>query len=1305
LEGLHRGADWLFGIVAILWILAVGCGVAIAGARMVALRRQIALCLTARGILGGTYDAVLAEMGCRGRPARLVVSDSLKSPALIGCWRPVIVLPRWFAEQHNVSQLRWVLKHEVSHLLHRDHWADIVRRVARTMLFFHPIVRWASRRWEEAAEAACDRALVRGEMDVVDYTACLLSIVERVGSERTQMAPLGLFATQTQIQRRIGELLALKPKDFTPLRRRHCWLLLPAASLMLCGFSLATPQEEAANQGSGCPVEPPSPAIAGQVAAVENASVETEGDLDSETAELLAKTIEANRYQLEDVVIGNVKEPVPQATSSAMTTIRNVKLQTAGVVKQYVDANRAWLLPDLKRRSGLVYDYTQEDGYRERIIFDPAGNVLAQLESDRQSDESPSHGQQHLFTADGQEANGVIDEPFLSARRLDPESTSTFSGRKMLNNLATGWHWECASMLLARGADDFGIRVEDRSDGKTRKLTLRPVRNGPALHIGTMLRFISWAYLPRRSFERCEIDIDRKTQLPIRETYFRDGESEPFCTIRFVDWLDTPEGKAPGKVIGRATYRKRGERNPETREYEYFEEVFRFTGRYRVTDGGLLLLDKVDSTFESTGSGSTGRVTLVEPTAKEYQPLKDALKRLAMTSDFLASVEKAPRGLGKVVPCRWGETTPVWFNGKYEHQATGQGDEGREPPYVAYRQNLGIQDLRPELLAAGKMRVTVNVYSTVYYQGYAFDLSLALADGEGRTLVQQTASQTTKTMGRPEQKQIVFEFDAGVDSDSVQSIALTLRINRQWGSHHYRGMWLSHVHRVGDKEIAYLPGGRDWGPEQAIGEPTNRRRGGDYKHAWSPLTEDEQQEWLEVAYRNRINAVGVNVYETLNPGAIHKVTYFDANGKEQVAWQGDDPTLVDTATGCGVSKIRFARGVATDRVRIYLDSPRVKGWNEIDAVGLIEAARGELPEHEYWARDATASSTFAKGPRPETITYRYEGPHTELKYDDGYRDRKRSLTGTAWQVIRFVRPEHTPYLDAARVLGTSDGYRPEKTTFFVLDKDMNVLKELSSGSRIRGRGPVKWYVFHAPSIEVPETFHIAFQFNSPENGGTFVAMRELDEGESGHSFIYDKQQGLEPLVMGNVGYDWMIRAYLAARPNEKARQEEEARRQRDAAEAAVRAKGRSWGPEQATGSPDAYDHPKGADQRSAWASKTKDGQAEWLELTYAKQIKAIGVDVYETFNPGAVNKVTVFPVDGEEEIAWQGDDPTPADIASGKGISKIRFAQPRNTNRIRIHMDSVNVKGWNEIDAVGLVESEASVHWATSATASSTYAR
>jgi hypothetical protein len=144
---------------------------------------------------------------------------------------------------------------------------------------------------------------------------------------------------------------------------------------------------------------------------------------------------------------------------------------------------------------------------------------------------------------------------------------------------------------------------------------------------------------------------------------------------------------------------------------------------------------------------------------------------------------------------------------------------------------------------------------------------------------------------------------------------------------------------------------------------------------------------------------------------------------------------------------------------------------------------------------------------------------------------------------------------------------------------------------------------------------------------------------------------------------------------------------------------RAWGPEQMIGPPDTW--PNFGDQTTAWASLSEDGQDEWIMLEYAEPVQPQAVLIYATFNPGAVGRVSVFKLDGEEVEVWKGIDPTP--IGSEKGVSVIPFRVPFKTNRVKIDLRSKDVTGWNEIDAVGL-RAGGKTHWAVAADASTTYA-
>ncbi len=143
----------------------------------------------------------------------------------------------------------------------------------------------------------------------------------------------------------------------------------------------------------------------------------------------------------------------------------------------------------------------------------------------------------------------------------------------------------------------------------------------------------------------------------------------------------------------------------------------------------------------------------------------------------------------------------------------------------------------------------------------------------------------------------------------------------------------------------------------------------------------------------------------------------------------------------------------------------------------------------------------------------------------------------------------------------------------------------------------------------------------------------------------------------------------------------------------------NWGPEQAAGEPNT---PNGGDAVTAWASASVDGQPEWLVCHYAQEQKPEGIVIHETYNPGAVNKITVFDADGTEHLAWEGEDPTPRGQPRGISVFPVKLDFP--VKKIKVYIDSPAVPGWNEIDAVGLRDAEGKTAWAQTVEASSTYA-
>jgi hypothetical protein len=158
-----------------------------------------------------------------------------------------------------------------------------------------------------------------------------------------------------------------------------------------------------------------------------------------------------------------------------------------------------------------------------------------------------------------------------------------------------------------------------------------------------------------------------------------------------------------------------------------------------------------------------------------------------------------------------------------------------------------------------------------------------------------------------------------------------------------------------------------WGVEQLLGEPDTDAYG-DIRTAWAPASQDGQKEWILVDYPTSVTPASIEVYETHNPGALVKVSIFDPVGREVVVWTGKDPTQ-PPALG-GVSKIPVKTIWSTRQVKIYLDSPAVPGWNEIDTICLIDDAG-----NKHWPLNATASSAYG-GRESSRGSYNYAMPGT-----------------------------------------------------------------------------------------------------------------------------------------------------------------------------------------------------------------------------------------------------------------------------------------------------------------------------------------
>ena len=124
----------------------------------------------------------------------------------------------------------------------------------------------------------------------------------------------------------------------------------------------------------------------------------------------------------------------------------------------------------------------------------------------------------------------------------------------------------------------------------------------------------------------------------------------------------------------------------------------------------------------------------------------------------------------------------------------------------------------------------------------------------------------------------------------------------------------------------------------------------------------------------------------------------------------------------------------------------------------------------------------------------------------------------------------------------------------------------------------------------------------------------------------------------------------------------------------------SWSAEQALGEPDVF--PNSGDLANAWASREPDAKSEFIELGFDQPMRMRALEIYETYNPGAITSVELITEQGTR-IAL-----TRHDFVRRGGAARSTFGRACTTERIvavKITVASGKVAGWNEIDAVGML--------------------
>lgn len=152
-------------------------------------------------------DRCRAEAGIR-RGIAVVVTDRTRVPALIGLFRPRLLLPPAILDRLSQQELRYVIHHELEHVRHHDLLVNWLLQILLCLNWMNPFV------WLAFARLRSDREIVRDlgvlgrttDTDGRAYGRTILRIVELAVPMRAPTARVAILETKKDVKRRVTML-------------------------------------------------------------------------------------------------------------------------------------------------------------------------------------------------------------------------------------------------------------------------------------------------------------------------------------------------------------------------------------------------------------------------------------------------------------------------------------------------------------------------------------------------------------------------------------------------------------------------------------------------------------------------------------------------------------------------------------------------------------------------------------------------------------------------------------------------------------------------------------------------------------------------------------------------------------------------------------------------------------------------------------------------------------------------------------------------------------------------------------------
>ena len=145
---------------------------------------------------------------------KIGTSEKVTSPMVFGYLEPIILLPISICNQLSTQEIKFILLHEIAHIIRQDYLINIITTFSKLVMWFNPFAYLFNKVIQLQREIACDQFVIENINAPVHYAKALYNLAQSASNNNLQLS-LGALSSNNQLLNRIQVLNKLTTKRST----------------------------------------------------------------------------------------------------------------------------------------------------------------------------------------------------------------------------------------------------------------------------------------------------------------------------------------------------------------------------------------------------------------------------------------------------------------------------------------------------------------------------------------------------------------------------------------------------------------------------------------------------------------------------------------------------------------------------------------------------------------------------------------------------------------------------------------------------------------------------------------------------------------------------------------------------------------------------------------------------------------------------------------------------------------------------------------------------------------------------------